>query len=261
MNIFRKSKELILAGVSTFSLKMGHLFKVMRVNINKSPYRYSVLKRNFELKKLIENQRVLIIGSGMSANELKYIPKDVKILTCNFSPRLLLDKGICREIDLYYCALGVLDKGSKNENIIDLLLKLKINLFIIYNPKLIRKFKDLRKNYTKCIKDRGSNNYYLDRLLGPQEIDKITNYSLANNSRTSTGVRLLQYALYFKAKEIYLIGIDVNEDGYFWGKNNTHEHLCIDKSFIEIVSKKYSNIYSAAENSPIVRYIKYKPLV
>jgi hypothetical protein len=258
--IFKKTNKYFRPTFESWLLKIRYFFKVIRVNINKSPYRYSVLKRNSELKKIIKNQKVLIIGSGHSAQDLEYIPMGFRILTCNIGPRLLLDKGINKEIDLYYCARGVLSKGYKNGDIIGLLLKFRINLFIIYDTKLVSKFKDLKKNYAKCIKDMGSSDYYLNRLIGPQKTEEIKDYSLAKNSRTSTGVRLLQYALYFKAKEIYLIGIDIDEKGYFEGSNNIHEHLYIDNNFIKIVSKKYNNIYSASENSPIVRYIKYKPL-
>ena len=256
---FKKAKEYLWQAFLSWPLRIGCLFKIIGITIKASPYRYSVLKRNSELNKVIKNQRVLIIGSGPSANELKYIPRDVKILTCNIGPRLLLEKEINREIDLYYCARGVLGKGHKNESVIDLFSKLKINLFIIYNTKLIKKHYNLKKTYAKCIKDKGFNDYYLNKLIEPQKREEIKSPFL-NNNRTSAGVRLLQYALYFKAKEIYLIGIDINEEGYFWGRNNIHEHLCIDKNFIEIVSKKYNNVYSASENSPIVRYVKYKPL-
>jgi hypothetical protein len=218
------------------------------------------LIRNLRLSKIIKNQRVLIVGSGLSANELNAIPSDVKILTCNIGPRLLLDKKINRVIDIYWCAKGVLDGDHKNEGAIDLLSKLKINLFISCNSSLLKEYSCLEKTYSHFIKDKGKNNYYLKKLIKPHTIEEIED-SFYHNKKTSTGLRLLQYALYFKAKEIYLIGIDINEEGYFWGRKNVYKHLIIDKNFIKIVSKKYNNIYSASETSPIVRYVNYKPLL
>ena len=231
----------------------------MRITIKASPYRYSTLKRNAKLNSIIKNQRVLIIGSGPSANDLKYIPHDVKILTCNIGPRLLLNKQINREIDIYFSGKGSLGKAHESEGVIDLLSKFKINLFVFFNRKTIKKHGQLKKFYAQCATDKGNNYYYLTKLIKPQKIEDIMGVA-ASNYKTSSGVRLLQYALFFKAKEIYLIGIDSNEEGYFWGKTNVHKHHVIDKNFIEVVSKKYNNIFSASENSPIVRYVKYKPL-
>ena len=256
----KKATNYLWQAFFSWPFTIKYLLKIIRIAIKTSPYRYSVLKRNAALNKIIKNQRVLIIGSGPSANELGHIPPDVKILTCNIGPRLLLDKKIKRKIDLYYCARGVMHGGHKNENTIGLLAKVKINVFIIYDTRLVKKQPDLKKTYAQCLEDKGSNDYYLHRLIKPQTIEDIEDPRLSNN-RTSAGVRLLQYALYFQAKEIYLLGIDLNEEGYFWGRNNTHKHLVIDKNFIETVSQRYTNIYSASEKSPIVRYVTYKPLL
>jgi hypothetical protein len=51
------------------------------------------------LKKIIENQRILVIGSGPSASELKNIPEDIKIFTCNAGPRLIYKNKLKREIN------------------------------------------------------------------------------------------------------------------------------------------------------------------
>ena len=201
----------------------------------------------------------MIIGSGPSANELKYVPKDVKILTCNVGPRLILDKKIDRVIDLYYCVPSAIEGDHKKEDVIGILSRCRINLFI-YPAKWIKNISRLKKIYSKCVKDYAFNDYYLNKLIGPQKTEEIKRSFLSNN-RTSSGIRLLQYALYAKAREIFLIGIDIDQRGYFWGRSNTHDHLDIDRNFIEIVSKKYNNIYSGSENSPVVRYVKYKPLL
>lgn len=255
---FKKAKRYLWQAFLFWPLRIECLFKIIRINIKSGYYGFSALRRNSELKKIIKNQRILIIGSGPSANELENIPGDFKILTCNIGPRILLDKKISKVIDIYYCVPGAIEGGHSNENVINLLSKFKINLFI-YPTKWIKNNSSLKKVYSRCVKDYAFNDYYLNKLIGPRKTEEIK-INLLSNNRTSSGLRLLQYALYSKAKEIFLIGIDINQEGYFWGKSNIHDHLCIDRNFMEIVSKKYNNVYSAAKNSPVVRYVKYKPL-
>lgn len=256
---FKKAKKYYWQAFLCCPLKIKCLFKILHLNIKSGHYGYCAFKRNSELKRIIKNQRVLIIGSGSSVNELEYIPGDVKILTCNIGPRILFDKKISEVIDLYYCVPGAVERGHKNENILGLLSNFKINLFI-YPTKWIKNSLLLKNVCAQFTKDYTFNGYYLNKLIGPQKTQDIKS-NFSSNNRTSSGIRLLQYALYAQAKEIFLIGIDMDEKGYFWGRNNIHDHLSIDKNFIEIVSKKYSNIYSASKNSPIVRYIKYRSLL
>jgi tetratricopeptide (TPR) repeat protein len=142
---FQKAKNYFWQAFLSWPLRIGCLYKIMRITIKASPYRYSALKRNAKLNPIIKNQRVLIIGSGPSANDLKSIPKDVKILTCNIGPRLLLDKKFNREIDIYFSGKGSLGEGHKNEGVIDLLSKFKINLFVFFNKKTIKKHGQLKK--------------------------------------------------------------------------------------------------------------------
>jgi hypothetical protein len=256
---FNKAKKYLWSAFLSWPLGVRPLAKIIRINIKSGHYGYGALRRNRAIKKILRDQRVLIIGSGPSANDLSHVPGDVKIATCNIGPRILLDKGIDRRIDLYYCVPGAVEGDHKSEKIINILSKLKINLFV-YPTKWIKNDDNLKKVYTKCVKDYMFNDYYLIKLIGPQETEEIKKNPLFSNV-TSSGVRLLQYALYAKAKEIFLLGIDLNEEGYFWGKKNKHDHLSIDKKFIERVSKKYNNIYSASKDSPIVRYVGYKPLL
>ena len=256
---FKIAKRYFWQSFFACPLRIGCLFKINRLNIKSGLYGYSAFKRNLELKRVLKNQRVLIIGSGPSANELKNIAQDIKILTCNIGPRILLDKKIRQEIDLYYCVPGAFEGSHKDENTIGLLSKFKIDLFI-YPTKWIKNNSILKKIYAKGVQDNAFNDYYSKKLVGPQKTEEIKSSFLSNN-RTSSGVRLLQYALFAQAKEIYLIGIDIDEKGYFWDRSNIHDHLAIDKNFIEVVSKKYNNIYSASKNSLITSYVKYKPLL
>jgi len=214
------------------------------------------LKNKSILKNLIKDKRILIVGSGSSVNELDLgkIPEDVRIFTCKTTPRLFIRKNCDRRIDLYftYALKMKIDPLSK-----ELVKKIKSEIFVIDDLNYLKKLKKLSGDYPKLIKDYNKNNYYLERLIKPYKIRQIKGKL---NSVTSSGMRLLQYALYFKAKEVYLIGIDISEGGYFWGAKNIHEHMDIDRNFIKIVSKKYSNIYSLSKKSPITKYIKYKPL-
>jgi len=212
-------------------------------------------KRNLLLKKLIKNQRVLIVGSGPSAKELKKVPEDVKIFTCNRGLKLLVDRKIKKRVDLYLCHKIAMVKHYKD--IENWLPKIKIEVFIIDDLDYIKNKKELNESYLRLVKDYNRNNYYLKRLIKPYKVKQIKGESLA---KTSSGIRLLQYALFFGAREIYLIGIDINEKGFFWDTKNIHKHIDIDRNFIKIVSKKYNNIYSLSKKSPITKYIKYKNL-
>ncbi len=215
---------------------------------------YFILKNNKIFEELIRNKRVLLLASAPSANDIKLedIPEDVKILTCKAAPRLFLDKKYHRDIDLYMVYGG---KMKQDPSLIELLKKIKTKVFVIDDRRYMEKKKELKNFYSVMIWDRNDNNYYLKKLIQPYTFRSIIGTSLP---RTSTGMRLLQYALYFGAKEIYLAGIDISEGGYFWGEKNVHHHLDIDNNFMKIVSKKYDNIYSLSKNSPITQYIPFK---
>lgn len=215
-----------------------------------------VVKNYSNVVNLIKNKRILILGAGNSANDLEKIPKDVIILSCNLSPQILINKKINRKIDLYFCTRRIiLDKGT--DIISNLLSKVKVNIFITDYPRWIKKREDLREFYEKTVRDRGENNFYLKELIKPYQINQIRGKSL---NHTSSGMRLLQYALYFKAKEIYLIGIDGLRGTYFTGKMNKKTHLDIDNNFMKIVSNKFENVYSASRSSPITKYVPHKKL-
>ena len=212
-------------------------------------------KRNLLLKKLIKDKRILIVGSGPSAEKLGEIPNDVRVFTCKSGLRLFVDKNFERQIDLYLAYKSAMERSY--EFLREFLQKTKTKIFMIDDLGYIKEKKELEGFYLKLLWDTGRNNYYLERLIKPYKIRQIKGKSLP---RTSSGIRLLQYALFFGAREIYLIGIDISEKGYFWGTKNAHFHLDIDRNFIKIVSKKYNNIYSLSKKSPITKYIKYKNL-
>jgi hypothetical protein len=195
---------------------------------------------NKDLKKLIKNQRVLVLGSGPSKKDLLNIPKDVRIFTCNMGPEI-----IDREIDVYYC-----EKDCLNNKIRSLLSKINIKYFISDSKNT------LRSKNVKFIKDYKRNTFYLRNIIYPMTINDFMK-DLYNTP--SSGVRLIQYALYLNAKEIFIIGLD---GGTACRSTDLgiDPHQPADSKFKEIISKKYKNIYSASKNSPITKYLEYKEL-
>jgi uncharacterized Rossmann fold enzyme len=216
--------------------------------------RYLYLTHRALLKKLIENKKVLIIGSGPSAQELERIPTDVSILTCNKGSRLFVEKNFNREIDLFLCHRSATDDYKDIE---DLLPQIRVHIFITDDLNYIRKKEKLNRTYVTLLRDYNNNNYYLKRLIKPCNLKQIKASHLLG---TSSGMRLLQYALFFGAKEIYLIGIDLGDVRYFWGKeegSTKGQHVEIDESFLKIVAKKYKNIYSLSRKNPITKFVTY----
>jgi len=211
------------------------------------------------LRKLIRNRRVLIIGSGPSARELENIPEDVLVFCCNRSPKVLIDKKIDKIIDLYTTSLPNIEYDMVPDYGIRKIVKnSKINLFIFDDIEYAKEvFKD---NFSTLIYDSHKDNFYLKKLINPIKINQIKGNSIYKWA--STGMRLLQYALYFGAKEIYIIGIDLNDLGQFDGYADEYRrmHFDIDYNFLQVIVKKYNNIYSASENSSITEYIPYKVL-
>jgi len=217
---------------------------------------YLHLRNRSTLGRLIRNRRVLIVGSGPSASELDDIPKDVLIFTCNRGLKLFLGSTVNRKVDLYLCQTGGMTDTYKD--IETLLMRVETNIFVINKPGFIRRKKNLEGSYSKIVEDKVQYNYYLRRLIRPYSLRQIKGQFAAF---TSSGMRLLQYALFYGAGEMYLIGIDIDRAGYFWKKKNIHWHIDIDREFIRIVSGKHKNMYSASKRSPITTYLKYKRLV
>lgn len=220
--------------------------------------RYHRIKNYLILRNLIRDKRVLILGSGPSANDLKRIPDDVLIFACNYSPKILLENNMKNKIDLFVTSEYCMHANKKIEK---LFKNIKTQFFLTNNMKYIKT--NIKKGYSKLLYRKDHNNYYLNKLIGLKDINKIKGTS---NPWNSTGIILLQYALYFKAKEIFLIGMDLNE-GHFYnqkrldnGEKYIYEHKDIDHNFMKIISKKYDHIFSASKNSPITRYILYKKL-
>jgi len=216
--------------------------------------RKKIMENIYVLRRLIHGNKILILGSGPSSAELDDIPDDVKIFTCNRGPKLLLQKGIARKIDLFMSTKGKINRVRMAE---DFLKDVLVDHYAIDNQKFIEDHPLLDTTKSTVLYDDGMDDIYLKHLMAPLQTKDICGTSF--HPWTSTGMRLLQYALYFGAAEVYLIGIDLGKEGYFWGENRSEWlHHDIDENFIQIMSERHSNIFSLSQKSPIIGYIPAK---
>lgn len=223
------------------------IYRYLYFNWRTCVYAMCHLRNRPVLKRLIQGRRVLIIGSGPSASELEGIPEDVLVFTCNAGPKLLIEKKLANEISLYLCNwLKIRKKGVE-----EFLPKTRIGVFVTDNVGYVRTNNALRTCCRKILPYDLQRNYYLKKIIAPEKFP--------NHKTPSVGIRLLQYALHFKAREIYLIGIDLTDGGYFWGGKNKQKHANIDLNFIKIVTKKFGHIYSLSKKSPLASHLPYKP--
>ncbi|MBI3252516.1 MAG: hypothetical protein HYZ52_04280 [Candidatus Omnitrophica bacterium] len=206
------------------------------------------------LKRLIRGERILIVGSGRSASELADIPPGIKLFTCNAGIRFFDGKAMDRPLDLFFCNKAKLQREKEIEL---LLVKIRTRVFVSRNTDGIRENTALRGSYERLLYDDSTDPWYLTRLIRPQGVQDIQGRCEA--TWTSTGMRLLQYALYFGAREVYVVGMDFGENGYFWGpKPNPWGHPDIDENFIRIVSAKYRNVFSISSKSPLSHHLPVK---
>ncbi len=214
-------------------------------------------KNEIVLRLLLQGQKVLILGSGQSASCLQEIPEDVKILTCNASVRLFAERGWARPLDLFLCR-----KKAMLHDYPDIeshLIRLRTHLLIMDDRKFIVNRPGLRAAYDKLLLDSQKDNYYLEKIIAPTSLnDLAVTQGLWNDvTWTSAGLRLLQYAIYFEAKEIYVAGIDPGAADYFWGGKFIHKHP-IDINFLKLISERVSNIYSLSPSSPLTQYFPHR---
>jgi len=200
---------------------------------------------------------VLILGSGPSATELSEIPEDVLVFSCNTGPQLLIEKGFPPKIDVYLASKkGFINYGH---GMVELVEKLDITIFLSRTFRYIKKHK---LPYKHLIHEQVTNDVrFLKELAGDSMVKEFTNKDV----RPSAGIGLLEYALYFKAKEIYIIGIDLSTDteGHIFDEPKERRyspHEYADETFVKWSSKHYSNIYCASKNSPLTKIFPHRKL-
>jgi len=225
---------------------------------------YALHAKNYAvLSALIKGKRILILGSGPSAEEFKtlQIPSDVLLFTCNYGFYLLKDRP--RTIDLY-----LTNRNSLKANLAILreLPVQKINVFLTDHPRYLRQQMQLCNCFRKLLAC-SFGNFYFDRLIRPLRVSFRDDPSSWNE--TSSGIKLLEYALFFRAKEIYLIGIDFGREHVFQNSIGQDDwrvtpqqrsHFKIDRYLLHVVSKKFHNVFSLSQKSPINAYIPYRSL-
>jgi hypothetical protein len=213
------------------------------------------------LEELIKGQRILVIGSGETANELESIPSDVKVFTCNTSYSVLLRKNIERKIDLHLTSRESIKIYSNkannmlvNNNQIEDLKKIGVNNIICNSA-------DELIEGTYQMYDLIKNNYYAIQLIKPKPIKEISENWLLHCREASSGLRLVIYALYYGAKEVYTIGLD-NSGGYSWDSSlQNYPHVTFDIPYLKELVKTHKNIYSVSKNSKITEIIEHKELL
>ena len=229
----------VLKKIACFFANRFLLFSYPAVHFLSYP-RVAARRRKNEplLRRFMQGKKVLILGSGPSTADIDLIPDDVLVFTCNRGLKFFAGKPTTRPLDFYLCTAG---KIQRMPVIALLLQKLKTRFLVIDDLRYTRR--QLTGVFEHLIQDDGKHGHYLKNLIHPQRLRYIRGSSF--HPWTSTGIRLLQYALYHEAAEIYLAGIDFGNNGYFWGGNEDKWlHDEIDENFLRIVSKKYKNVYS-----------------
>src|SRR5262249_46645056 len=207
------------------------------------------------LRTLIAGRRVLVLGTGPSANDLQSIPEDVVILTCKLGPEILADKNLQRTVDLYYYANIRADRAGRDKrlHLASVVRGARIGTLVCESLLTLADVLPLKSRYAQLLLDFRSNQFLLRRLIAPKRIADIRGRSFC--PWTSTGARLIQYALYFGAREISMIGIDLGQNGYSSGRSmRTWYHEDIDRNFLELMSKRHDHVYSLSPNSPIADF-------
>ena len=217
-------------------------------------WRNQRMRNDAFLRSVIEGQRVLIIGSGPSASQVANIPDDVKILTCKGAIRRVPEICPARSVDIYFTYGERLAKADNSLR--QLIAHTGVRVFITDDRDYVRRHRVLSGAFRTIILDYNPNNYYLNQLIAPHRVEELT----TRIRYTSSGIRLLQYALYFGAREVYIAGIDLFENGYFWGSEGYTWHQEIDRRFLEIVASRHKNIFTAARVSPLEEFVPFREL-
>lgn len=217
---------------------------------------YHRLRSRGRLRRLIEGRRVLVVGTGPSAADLDSIPPDVLVFTCKLGIRLFAERHRGRHVDLYTCFRSSLEKQAEMPHYFR---RTHPRFFLTNDLRYVRSRADLV--FTHLLHDNGSDNSMLAHLIKPLHPEDIRGN--ARRGKTSSGVRLLQYALTFGSAEVYLIGIDLGRNGYVGGDGDLHKpwnHHDIDENFLRLVGAQQGNVFSLSPRSPAARFLPHARL-
>ncbi len=189
------------------------------------------------LRKKISGKKVLILGSGPSAAELKSVPADMLLFTCNRGPVFAPPGSLQRPIDLYFCSAHLM-KRSKLRKIVPAVQQIGADLFMTDNPAGIRRIKELKGRYSRLLYDNYVSWPYLGSLAAEAGLDAEDIPALSDE------MRLLLYALRYGASEIHVLGVDL------WDSGNADEKLAA------CLAAKFKHIHSFSRVSAVARYFK-----
>lgn len=245
-------------GIRYYIRRLNRVWRLWSAGVQNQKYRNEF---DTVMKRVITGKSVLIIGSGPSAGELKFIPEDLKVLTCHRGLDLVFKLRTSKPLGVY---LTTRSKARRLGIAESLLPQIKTESFVINACDYAKKRPWVNDSCENYLYDDGRDNFMLKKLISPLRVRHLkdnSNYILKQTQDpwTSAGVRLLQYALFFEAKEIFIIGLDIEGDRYFTGEHKRipMKHTVMDFNFIKHMSNRHKNIYSLTETSPINRFIPY----
>lgn len=198
-----------------------------------------------QIRNVIEGRNVLILGSGPSAAQLNNIPEDWVVLTCNEGLSLYKNiTGSHKPVGLFLITM------SKIKRLPKILLDLNHSEALLIGVDHPKALASKLSSSNSCIfKDDGMSPHMLQQLLPNIDLAKLKGRS--KHPWTSSGIRLLQYALFYRAKNIYLSGIDFGQGGYAWGAlHGPWMHQDIDVNICKKLSDHNQNIRSLSLTSP-----------
>ncbi len=201
-----------------------------------------------KLRQTVENKRVLVLGSGPSANNLKRIPKDMIVLGCNFSPALLPN-------DQEVHGLLTTSFAVKDSPEIQSVLETREFQWLASNkPRLIpsqHKACSRKAKYIQIFGDLIDLKPLLNKRMG-----------LFKNGQWyffSSGVQLILLALAAGAREVYVSGIDTSREviyaqGRSYKKDSAYkknQHLHADLHALHEIAQNNYPVYSLHQESPL----------
>ena len=220
----------------------------MSILKNKLYAQYLHVRQGALHRQLIEGRRILVCGSGPTAADLHVIPADMVCMTCNAGLKLFDRDGMRDRVDVYICA----ERKLERKGVLPIFDRVKIKYYMSAKIRDLRRHESIVRATGKFLIYDGLGNYYKDRLFSDQ--------TFRSKHPLSTAVKLVEYALYYKPKSIHLSGIDLNNEGYYWGGVNQQKHIVSDREFLLAASSKFKNIFVTSEKSPLIPSIPYCPL-
>lgn len=216
------------------------------------------------LFRALNQKRVLVLGSGASAEVVKSIPEDMLLLCCNSSPLLLLKRNLQHRINVLLAETHLYFRyRSAMEEFIP---RLKVDLLLTTYPEVLKKLQEVQANCLQVLQAPGLD-WFCDSLLAPSSRKGLVRDVPLMNPQLlpSSGVRLMMYALACGASEIYLAGIDFWESEYFEGhmplrRQIGEYHKSVDMYLAEFLARETVSVCVASQKSFATSYFPYREL-